>query len=279
VFSFREVKTLVFRPPEPTDGRFLRVIASPGVARSAGRNGLLTLDFQDVQVPARVVAVATRFPTVDSDQQFVVVDETHLATALDANAPGTGMPGELWLSVPGDAAGNAANVLSRPPFSALAQASRRHLLRQIEDDPLARAIGYILGAAAIIALVLAAIGLLVTLVSELRDERGDLFDLESQGVPPETLRWHSRFRAFALIVFGIFGGTLLAFVLSRLVVSLILVSAETSSPEPPLIFDPSWSAIALTLAALLLVTALAAEVSLRSAFRGEVPARGQWSPE
>ena len=49
-------------------------------------------------VPARVVGVLPRFPTVGPS--FVVADARALADALDARDPGTGSVRELWLSSP-----------------------------------------------------------------------------------------------------------------------------------------------------------------------------------
>jgi len=67
-----------------------------------------------------------------------------------------------------------------------------------------------LAAAALVALALAAVGLWVAVASELRDERAELFDLEAQGVGPNTLRAQFRARAAALVVVGAAGGTVFA---------------------------------------------------------------------
>ena len=149
----------------------------------------------------------------------------------------------------------------------------------MERDPLARGIGYTLAATALIALALAAIGLWITLLSDLRDEGGHLLDLEAQGVAPETLRSQLRIRAFAMLGFGIFGGTLVGLVLSRLVVSLVQVSAETSAPVPPLVADAGWSVVGFALIALVVTASVAAEVSARRAFAGDTPKRASWSLE
>jgi ABC-type antimicrobial peptide transport system permease subunit len=159
------------------------------------------------------------------------------------------------------------------------KASRRNLLARLENDPLARSIEYTLAAAAVLALLLAALGLWTTLVGDLRDERGDLFDLEAQGVGPDTLRSHLRVRALALLAFGLAGGVLLGWVLSRLVVSLIQVSADTSSPQPPLVTAFGWPTTLAALVALVLAAGIAVEVSVRRAFRETVPLRPSWSAE
>jgi len=278
-YAFPDVRTILLRPREPSDGRPLPIVASPGVARAAGPGGLLTLDFLEPPIRARVIGIATRFPTLQPDEPFVVAEETRLATALDADAPGRGRPDELWLAAPGGTLPKVESALARPSFAALERTSRRRTLSAIEDEPMAHAIEYTLGIAALLTLALAVIGLWVTLLSDLRDERSDFFDLEAQGVTPETLRRHLRIRALVLLGFGMLGGALLGFVLGRLVVSLIQVSAETGSPQPPLVFNPSWIACVLALGVLALAAAAGAEASTRHAFRGSTPERASWGLE
>jgi hypothetical protein len=272
-YAFPDVHTIVVRPREPTDGEPLPILASPEVARAAGPDGLLTLDFLEPPIRARVVGVATRFPTLQPDEPFAIAAETRLATALDADAPGTGRPNELWLSAPARSLSKVESALSRPPFAALTRTSRHGTLSRLDDDPTARAIEYTLGTAALLSLALAVIGFWVTLLSDLRDERGNFFDLEAQGVSPDTLRRHVRIRATALLLFGLSGGVVLGFVLARLVVSLIQVSAETGSPQPPLVFRPDWIASGFLLIVLALGAFAIGEASTLNAFRGPTPER------
>ncbi len=272
-YAFPDVRTIAVRPREPTDGLPLPIVASPEVARAAGPGGLLTLDFLEPPVRARVVGVATRFPTLQPDEPFAAAEETRLATTLDADAPGTGRPNELWLSAPGGSLPRVESALSQPPFASLARVSRRGTLTRLEADPTARAIEYTLGVAALLSLALAVIGFWVTLLSDLRDERGNFFDLEAQGVPPETLRSHVRIRAASLLIFGSVGGVVLGVVLARLVVSLIQVSAETGSPEPPLVFSPGWLAAIVVFVVFGCVAALISEACAFQSFRGPIPER------
>jgi ABC-type antimicrobial peptide transport system permease subunit len=141
-------------------------------------------------------------------------------------------------------------------------------------EPLARAITITLATAAILTLVLAAVGFGVALTSELRDERDELFDLEAQGVAPSTLRQQFRVRAVVLVLLGALGGAAVGFLLSRLVVAVVRVSAATSSPDPPLRLEPSWLLAGAGLAVLVVALAGVVELTTRTAFRGEVPRRG-----
>jgi len=278
-YTFSQLETLVLRPREATDGRPLRVLASRSIASSAGPGGLLSLAFDDQPVTARIVGVLDRFPTFAAGDDFLVADGSRLSTALDATSPGTGRPEELWLSVPASSAQEVDARLGSAPFSRLDSTSRRAVLAGLEDDPLARAIEYTLGIAALLALVTAAVGLWMTLVGDLRDERGDFFDLEAQGVGPETIRAHLRVRILCLLVFGMAGGLILGWVLSRLVVSLVQVSAATVSPDPPLVLEAGWPVALAALALLAAAVIAAVELTTRRALRDDMPLRPAWSAE
>jgi hypothetical protein len=275
-YAFALHQSIVARPPQPTDGHPLPAIVSSNLAKTSPPGSTITLNFQDVEVPAQVVGVAKRFPdSQDLGQGFVVVDESRLATAIGADAPGTSEPDELWLSGPA----SAAAALARGPFAPLELTSRRQIRSQLLSQPLAQGITITLGAAALVALLLAAVGVWVTLVSDARDERGELFDLEAQGVAPGTLRNQLRLRSVVLLAFGIVGGVVLGLVLSRLVVSVVSVSAETTTPVPPLRVDPAWGEAVAALAILAVFVLGLTELTVRNALRGQTPLRGAWSLE
>jgi hypothetical protein len=280
-FAFQDTGgRLVFRPAEPTDGRPMPVVVSPDIARAAGGVGKPTvLNFQDTNVDATIVGIAKRLPTVPSDSgPFVLADGGWLSTAIDANAPGEGTPNEVWISASRDQAAVGA-ALRRPPFAGLALASRHDVERRLAADPLAHATALALGAAAIVALLLAVLGFWVGVVSELRDERSDFFDLEAQGVPPEGLRSQLRARGLILVGIGLAGGAGLGALLSQLVVSLVRVSGTNGVPEPPLRFDPAWLVSGLGILALAAAALLVAEGTSLTAFRAARPERASWSLE
>ncbi len=271
---------LAFRPVEQTDGRPMPVVASPEIARAAGGvGGTTVLDFQDAQVDARIVGVVRRMPGVPADAGPVVVaDAAWLSTAIDANAPGEGTPGEIWLSAPHDA-GAVGRALRRPPFSSLVVESRTAVERGLAGDPLAHATAVALGAAGLVALVLAVLGFWVGIVSELRDEHSDFFDLEAQGVAPAGLRRQLRTRGAILLALGVAGGIGLGALLSTLVVSVIRVSGTTGVPEPPLRLDPDWLVSGLGVLALSVAALAVAEGASLAAFRGPRPEHASWSLE
>jgi hypothetical protein len=280
-FAFQDTgRKLVLRQPQPTDDAPMPVVVSPEIARAAGGiGGTTTLDFQDTQLAARIVGVASRLPSVPADTgPFVLADQAWLSTAIDSNAPGEGTPREVWVDAPGDAAA-ARSALRRPPFASLDVASRSAEEHRLASDPLAHATAVALGAAGLLALLLAVLGFWVGVVSELHDEKSDFFDLEAQGLAPVEMRRQLRVRGAILLAVGLGGGLALAALLSRLVVSLIRVSATTGVPEPPLRLDPDWLVGGLGVVALLAAALLVAEGASLASFRGARPERASWSLE
>ena len=78
--------------------------------------------------------------------------------------------------------------------------SRRDTLARLQADPLARGALLTLAGTAAVALLLALVGLLLAVVGDVRDDRGELFDLEAQGAAPATIRAHLRLRALLVAV-------------------------------------------------------------------------------
>ena len=197
----------LFRAPQPTDGKTLPVLVSQNLADAAA-GGSLGLSFGGRTVPAQVVGVADRFPTIAGDS-FVVADERWLASALGADDPGAGRPQELWLMTPDRGrSGDLQRALAQRPYDALAFASYDGTLDRLRTDPLARGILVALEAGAVLALALALGGLLLSVASAVRDERAELFDLEAQGVAPRDLRTELRLRAALVGGAGLIAGLL-----------------------------------------------------------------------
>ena len=251
-------KTGRFRPRQPTDGSVLPVLATPQVAAAAGPNGIIPLQIEGELVAARIVGVVKRFPSIVGDA--VVADRVTAATTLDTRSPGLGTTDELWL-----------NSGSRPSVPQLAVQSRAETLAQLQADPLARGVLLTLAGTAGVALLLALVGLLLAVIGDMRDDRGELFDLEAQGAAPATIRAHLRLRALLVAVFGIVGGLALGAVLSALVIALVSVTAGSAKPEPPLLLSLDLPVLAAAAAGYVLLAALL--VTAATALRGRAPAR------
>ena len=251
-------RTSRFRPRQPTDGSVLRVLATPHIAAAAGPHGIIPLQIEGELVAGRIVGVIKRFPSIVGDA--VIADRVTAATTLDTRSPGLGTTDELWL-----------NTVRRPSVPQLALQSRADTLAQLQADPLARGALLTLAGTAVIALLLALIGLLLAVVGDVRDDRGELFDLEAQGASPATIRAHLRLRALLVAVFGILGGLALGALLSALVISLVSVTAGSAKPEPPLLLSLDLPLLAAAAAAYVLLSALL--VIAATSLRGRAPAR------
>jgi len=225
-----------------------------------------------VTVPARVVAVGERFPTVSGS--FALVDESRLATALNADDPGSAVPGEVWLR-----ARRAADVpaldaaVRRAPFSELARSSHADTLRSLQTDPLSKGIRLVLEGAALLALGLAVAGLLLAVASAIRDDRTALYDLEAQGVPPAVLRRQLRLRAAIVGAVGLVAALVVGLLLSAATVALVQVTATAGVPVPPLQRHIAWPTVAVGLVVFILLAAGAVALATRAAFSAPLPAR------
>jgi hypothetical protein len=223
-----------FQPPQPTDGKSVPVIASPRLAAAAGADGVLPLRVAGGVLRAKVAAVARRFPTVEGD--FAVADRSLVFTALNAAKPGAATVNEIWIGTPdGLTADAVARKLRLAPFDVLAVSSRRALAADFAGDPLSRGALIVLAGAALGSVLLALLGLLLLLAADVRDERGELLDLEAQGAGPQLLRRHLRLRGGLVAGLGLAGGLGAAAALAALVVGLVTVTATAAAGGPPLV--------------------------------------------
>jgi ABC-type antimicrobial peptide transport system permease subunit len=120
-------------------------------------------------------------------------------------------------------------------------------------------------------LLLALVGLLLSVVGDVRDDRGELFDLEAQGASPATIRAHLRLRALLVASFGVVGGLALGAILTSLVIALVSVTAAAARPEPPLRLVLDVPLLLLATALYVLVAALL--VGAATSLRGRAPQR------
>jgi hypothetical protein len=248
-----------FQPSQATDAAPIPVVATPGLAAAAGSGGILPLRLPGGSVPVRVVGTIRRFPSAYGD--FVLGDERSLYVAMNSASPGTAVPNELWLSGPDDLGAK----LEQPPFAPLSVASRAAVEERLRADPLARGSLAALTGAALVAFLLALVGLAVLLAGDARDERRELFDLETQGAGPGTLRRHLRLRAAIVAALGLLGGLAAAALLAILAVDLVTLTAGASLPEPPLAIAVDWRLVTLACAVYGALTAGLVALSTRRA--------------
>ena len=231
------VSTETIRAPQTTDDLVIPAVVSEGLAVTADPDGILRLRVgTERTIDLRVVATANHFPTIVSpDPRFVVVPYGPYMVALDAALPGVARPSEMWLGVPNEIRESQVRTgLGLSPFRFPAITSQRDLVAAQSGDPLSQAIVWALIAAAAAGLVLSVGGVLLGAVTDLRDERGELADLEAQGVSPATLRWHALAKTSWLAGGGAIAGLLVGVALTVAVTSALAVGATGAEPIPPL---------------------------------------------
>ncbi len=248
------------RARQPTDVAPPEAAVTPalaGLAGGVGRELPLRIDGDPVNV--RVAAVVDRIPGTSGDA--VLADLGAISTAIDTVDPGAAGVSEVWLGVSHGEQDRAAAALSRRPFAVLEKASRTALEADARRDPLGHGTLLALAAAALAALALAAAGLVLAIRADLRDDRGELTDLEAQGATPGVLRRVVAARATLVAVVGAAVGALAGVSLAFLVTRVVAVTARAGAPEPPLAttLDPltlalGAAAFAAAAAALVLVT-------------------------
>lgn len=241
----------ILRPQEPLQGVPVPVIVSPDIARAVGAGGLVPLQVEDETIEGRVVGVANNFPSVDGD--LVVADLPTWLMAANTIEPGTTTASEIWL-----------RSSTRPHFPSLVVESQRATEQSLESDPLARGSLALLLVAAIVGLALAAVGVLLAVVGDRRDESGELLDLSAQGVTPAELRRHLLLRALTVAGVGIGGGIAAGAVVSALVVAVVAVTAGAGTPVPPLALGFDWPLVGIAIACLAATSTAGAAVAVRA---------------
>jgi hypothetical protein len=264
-YAITTARDALIRPRQPTDTRPPAVLATPRLAALAGGpRGLLPLRAGGAVVPVEVAGVVERFPGVSGEA--VVGDRVALQTAVEAAAPGAARDNEVWLDVPPPRRAAVEAALLRPPFRALATASRSALEADAARDPLAHGTLLALAGTALVALLLAAIGLALAVRSDLRDDSGELYDLEAQGASPSLLRRVVRSRAAAVSVAGLVAGAVTGALLVTLVTRVVSVTARAVAPEPPLVADLDLGVVAAGVVAYLVLALALVGRTTRRAF-------------
>ena len=247
------------------------MLATPRLAAAADVRGLLPLQIAGERITVRVVGTIGRFPGVDG--QAVVGDGAALAAAVNLARPGAARVNEVWLRLrdPG-AAAEVDRALAAKPFNVLAIESRRALEADARRDPIAHGTLLALTVAAIVALVLALAGILLTVLGDLRDERGELFDLEAQGASPSLLRRIVRLRALTVAAAGLLAGALTGLALAAVVTDLVGLTARATAAEPPLVLDVDASVVVAAVVVYVLAAAGLVLLATRRAFSAPAPA-------
>jgi len=221
------------RARQATDDSPPAAAVTTALGRLAGGIGHdLPLRIGGDDVTVRVAAIVDRIPGTSGDA--VLADLGALTTAIDTVTPGAANVSELWLDVAPGGQARVDTALSRRPFAVVEKESRAALEADARRDPLGHGTLLALAASALAALALAAAGLVLAIRADLRDDRGELTDLEAQGATPGVLRRVVAARAALVGVIGTVVGALAGIALAYLVTRVVSVTARADAPEPPL---------------------------------------------
>lgn len=257
------------RPPQPVAGT-VPAYVDRETARLA-HGGVLALDVgQGHKLLIGVVATGERFPT--TRRRFAVLDRAALAGALDAAAPGTGTPTEVWIWAPTGAAARAAGrALERSPYDRLAVALRAAREQSLRTDPVAVTSSQLLLGTAAAGLLIGALCIVLLVSGERREAAGEWFAREAAGTRPGRLRVALFARAGAVVAVGVPFGLATGLGLARATTALVTVTAAGTTPTPPLMLAAAPALVALELAALLSVGLAGAAAVAATSLRGSLP--------
>jgi hypothetical protein len=258
----------LIRPQARSDGLVLPAIVSPDLAGDVDATGVLdVLIGSSLNLQLRPIATTSLFPTIVDPGRVVIVDLQPLLLAMNAHDPGTGVPNQVLVGTPSDARTAAVvQALGQEPFPQLVVQSRPATEEERANDPFAIGLVWGLAIGAVAGLLLSLMGVLLATSAELRDERGELWELEAQGTTPRSLTSLVVLRTVAMCAFGSVTGIVVGIGLGWFVASSIGVGGEGRVPVPPLVLVAPWVLILGIALALLGIIALAVYALTRRHF-------------
>ena len=217
-----------------------------------------------------VAGIVDGFPTLDPGEPFAVVDLGGYALATYARSGEDLFTDEWWLAVDDPAAVSA--VVTEDPYSVEAIVSRSERTRQLTDDPVALGVIGALAIGSVAALIVAAIGFIVSAVVSTRERLGEFALLRAMGLSPAQLSAWLTFENAFLLAAGVLAGTGLGLLLSWLVLPFVTLTQDARIVVPPLLVEIPWSAIGAVYA--VAVVALVVAVVVIGGVLRRVPVSG-----
>jgi hypothetical protein len=240
-FSLRGTQRPLMRPALEFADAVPALVSGP-VGRLAV-DGRVTLRFEGVELPLRPVATSRLFPTmVRRPSSFALVDYDTLFAALNADTPGAAAPSEAWFFTP-----QQPGFLGSLPRARVVDADTE--AESLLSDPLAAGTRDVLGVAAIVAALLAVLGLTLATRSTLSSERQLLAEYEALGIAPRTLAHSVRVRLVALSVLGVTAAVAGAVLTVGVVGALVAVTGAAGRPVPPIEPVVAWRGVIAVIAA------------------------------
>jgi hypothetical protein len=234
---------------------------------AAGTAGLAVGDGLAVRVGGEsynlsVQGVVDGVPTVAPGRGAVVVDLPSLAARHYTTTGDLLEADEWWLDVADDPesappeAAAAATALRQRPDLGGGIVDRLALRRELQTDPLGLAVVGALAIGFVAAAAFAAVGFAVNAAVSARERLGELALLRALGAAPGQLFGLLAVEQAFLVGLGCLAGVALGVLIARLVVPLVLLTAQATRAVPPVVVDVPWPAVLGLAAALALVLAL-----------------------
>jgi hypothetical protein len=258
----------LIRPQVPTDGLVFPALVTPELAADVDASGEMTARIgSSLDIRIKPVGVLSEFPTIVDRDRLVIVDLQPLLLAMNAHDPGTGVPNQVLIGTPSDErTAEVAAALGRGSFPPLLIQSRPASEEAGAADPFGLGIVWGLAVGAGAGLLLSVLGVLLAAAAELRDERGELYELESQGSTPRALTGLVVLRTVALCAVGTLTGIVVGVGLGWVVASSIGVGGEGATAVPALVLVAPWGPMVALAVALLVLLGVAVWILARRHF-------------
>ncbi|MEO8476356.1 MAG: FtsX-like permease family protein [Actinomycetota bacterium] len=239
----------------------LPALVSESVAAALGRSFTVTMAGQQIEL--RVVATATQFPSVVPNAPFIVVSAPSLLERQFA-IPEAGLTlSEVWANGPDDPSG-ALKDLGFFTGEVQATAPIEGVLAQL---PQSLAVGMNFTAAAG-GLGLVVIGVAAGLYFAQRRRDYEFAALRAMGTEARQIRRTLILEQSGLLGFALVAGFAIGVGLLRLVMPYVGTSLGVSFPPPVLVID--WTALGVSVAAIVVTTGLSLAASMRVLMRSSV---------
>ncbi|MET9875358.1 FtsX-like permease family protein [Actinacidiphila glaucinigra] len=231
-------KASVILTSQPEAPATLPAIATDTYLRAVGAKAgdSVRVQLAGVSVPVRVTTAVRALPTAvpktdGTDGGALLLDLRSVNAFLSAAGQGSLTPGEWWLAAePGASARVASALRARGDITSLLVRDEQRT--ELQRDPLGAGPLSALPAAVVTAVVLAALGYIVAAAGALRDRSQEFAMLRALGTPR---RWLARVivaEQGLVILVAVGVGALLGGLLTRLVLPLIILTADAESPVP-----------------------------------------------
>jgi FtsX-like permease family len=230
--------------PVPVDGQLMLsaskpqpTTAIPGIATSAflGSSGAtvgstVQETIGGLDVPVRIVAAVSNFPTVTASNGALIVDLAALQNFLAGQSAAPAQVTEWWLATAGHQVppGLAARLPSGSAITSSAQ-----LADALTGDPLSAAPQQALLALAAAAALVAVTGFCVAIAADVRQRRAETALMAAMGVTPVSAARQLALEKLLLSLPAAALGLVLGAVVARLLVPAVTLTTAAAEPVPP----------------------------------------------